>query len=105
MAILWVSRKLSENDPLKAAMESLKQALVEGKARNRGLNTEYEVEDNCIDLAVEGDAGAITALLKEIYQETGICGFVVDVESAEERRVLDEGVRNTPTVLAEIVDI
>ncbi|SMB96885.1 hypothetical protein SAMN00808754_1701 [Thermanaeromonas toyohensis ToBE] len=104
MAVLWVSRKFNEPDPLKATLESLKQAFVETRARKLGLKTEYTVVGDCIELAVEGNSGAISALLKEIYEETGMCGFVVDVEAQEERKELDKVV-STPIILAEVVDI
>lgn len=105
MATLWVSRP-NRADALVTALRSLIQELVEKKARKYGLSAEYDTsEEDYIDLVVEGNASSIAALVREIYEDAGVCGFVVDVETAEEQEELSRAIKDIEVSPVEIVEI
>ncbi|MGI9951953.1 hypothetical protein V3F56_06260 [Moorellaceae bacterium AZ2] len=105
MAVLWVSRQ-NRADTLVTALRSLIQELVEKKARKYGLSAEYDTsEEDCIDLVVEGNARSIAALVREVYETTGVCGFVIDVETADEQKEMSRAIKDMQVFLIEVVDV
>ena len=81
-ATLWVCRDLSEDDPLLAAYDALRQEIVLREARRLRLQVEAERDDDYLDYGVRGHHLVLLLLLK-LLQDWGITGLTVDVFTEE----------------------
>ena len=77
-ATLWVCRDLSEDDPLLAAYDALRQEVVLREARRLRLQVQAERDDDYLDYGVRGHHLVLLSLLK-VLADWGITGLTVDV--------------------------
>lgn len=90
MATLWVVRKKHLDDPLSAALDSLRQAYIARLAKEHDLTVDYRpYEDEWVDMAVTGPVGNIAEVIRQAFDRAGLAGFTVDLDDNEEREELE----------------
>lgn len=88
MVTVYVSRWLGEEDPVLAVFELARMSLAKRLAEEMGLAVEQEYPGDYVDLLVKGDVRDLAAFLTGLAMRHRLFGFVVDVESEEERETL-----------------
>jgi hypothetical protein len=86
MATLWVVRRRHTKDPLLAALDGIRQAVVAREAEKMGLCCQYEeYEDEWVDMAVRGPVTRIAEVIRKCAS-WGISGFVIAVETESDEK-------------------
>jgi len=81
-ATLWVCRDVTDEDPLLAAYDALRQEIVIREARRLRLQVWTERDGDYLDYGIRGHHLVLLSLLK-LLEEWGITGLTVDVATEE----------------------
>jgi hypothetical protein len=86
MATLWIVRKKHTGDPLLAALDGIRQALVAREAEKQDLHYYYEeYEDEWVDMAVVGPVDKLTEVIKECAGQ-GVANFAIAIETEDDEK-------------------
>lgn len=105
MATLWIVRKKHARDPLLAALDGIRQAIVVREAEKQGLHYHFEeYEDEWVDMAVVGPVDKLAEVIKECAGQ-GVANFAIAIETEDDEKetekaekVIDELNKQFPIV-------